>query len=76
MKEGGLSTKRRLEPHALIINWPAWYLLAHDLEREQSRSFRLDRFVHVDITAESFRPRPQQFFQEMKATTGVSPDRV
>lgn len=76
LKEGGVSTRRRLEPHALIINWPAWYLLAHDLEREQSRTFRLDRFVHVEDGAETFRPRPRQFFQEMVETTGISPDRI
>src|SRR5947199_196979 len=29
-KEDGSRMLRRLEPHALLISWPAWYLLAFD----------------------------------------------
>jgi len=76
IKEGGATIERRLEPHALIINWPAWYLLAYDRVRGGSRTFRLDRFVTVEVEPETFRPRPQQFFEEMPATTGVAASRV
>ena len=75
VKEGGAATERMLEPHALVINWPAWYVLAHDRTREESRTFRLDRFASVDIEAVTFRPRPQQFFQEMLEATGVAASR-
>ena len=74
-KEGGDSIRRRLEPHALVINWPAWYLLAHDLVRGESRTFRLDRFVAVDVEADSFRPRPHEFYQEIIETTGIAASR-
>ena len=74
-KEGGMATERLLEPHALVINWPAWYVLAHDRARGDSRTFRLDRFTSIDVEPESFRPRPQQFFQEMLETTGVAASR-
>ena len=76
IKEGGTTTERRLEPHALIINWPAWYVLAHDLVRGESRTFRLDRFERVDIEQETFRPRAQEFYREMVEATGVVPARV
>ena len=71
-KEGGALSRRRLEPHALVINWPAWYLVAHDHLRGESRTFRLDRFVTVDIEADTFRPRPRQFLQELLDSTGVA----
>jgi predicted DNA-binding transcriptional regulator YafY len=74
-KEGGAAIERRLEPHALVINWPAWYLLAHDLVRGESRTYRLDRFAAVEIEAETFRLRPQHFFQELLETTGVAASR-
>ena len=76
IREGGAASERRLEPHALIINWPAWYVLAHDLVRGESRTFRLDRFERVDIEPDTFRPRPQQFYRELVETTGVVPARV
>lgn len=76
VKEGGASVERRLEPHALVINWPAWYLLAHDLLRDASRTFRLDRFVTVEAQTESFRARPERFLEEMLRTTGVEASRV
>jgi predicted DNA-binding transcriptional regulator YafY len=76
VKEGGVPSPRRLEPHALVINWPAWYLLAYDHLRGQSRTFRLDRFVSVDVEADSFRARPRQFWQEMLDSTGLALDRV
>ena len=71
-KEGGTVSHRRLEPHALIINWPAWYLMAHDHLRGESRTFRLDHFVNVDVEADTFRPRPRQFLRELLDYTGVA----
>src|ERR687889_514744 len=50
-REDGAVSHRRLEPHALVINWPAWYLMAHDHLRGESRTFRLDRFVTVAVEA-------------------------
>ena len=75
-REGGAVSHRRLEPHALVINWPAWYLMAHDHLRGESRTFRLDRFVTVEIEADTFRPRPQEFLRELLDAPGVELARV
>ena len=47
VKENGEQSERRIEPHALLINLPAWYLLGVDHSRGEPRTFRLDRFVQV-----------------------------
>ena len=61
VKENGESSTRRLEPHALLINWPAWYLLGYDHLRGEPRTFRFDRFRNVEIEeAASFRARPRE----------------
>src|SRR5919107_2257351 len=56
VNEGGTSSQRRLEPHALVINWPAWYLLAYDHLRGGGRTFRLGRVTSVRAHAEGFSP--------------------
>lgn len=56
-------TKRRIEPYQLLNGQEGWYVHAFDLERDASRSFRLDRIRSVDVTKESYDPRP-----------GVEPD--
>ena len=63
--ERGEASERRLEPHALVINWPAWYLLAWDDARRGARTFRFDRFVSVSVDAEGFRPRPRDVAAEL-----------
>ena len=59
IKEGGERIRRLVEPHALLLNWPAWYLLGHDHQRAEARTFRLDRFVLVRDSGTAFRPRPR-----------------
>ena len=75
-KEGGELSRRRLEPHALVINWPAWYLLAHDHLRGEPRTFRLDRFASVEVEADTFRPWPRQRVLDLLAFPGVTLDRL
>jgi len=60
VKETGESSSRRLEPHAMLINWPAWYLLGFDHMRGEPRTFRFDRFRNVEIEQNSFRARPRE----------------
>lgn len=76
VKEGGASSRRRLEPHALVINWPAWYLLGHDHLRGGPRTFRLDRFIVVEVEADTFRPRPREYVRELRDAGGLVLDRV
>ena len=62
IKETGEPSTRRLEPHAMLITWPAWYLMAFDHLRGEPRMFRFDRFRAVAIEeGQPFRPRPQDF---------------
>jgi predicted DNA-binding transcriptional regulator YafY len=75
-KEGGASSVRRLEPHALVINWPAWYVLGYDHSRAQTRTFRLDRFLAVEIESEPFRPRAHSLVEEVLSSAGVPLERV
>jgi len=61
VKENGESSTRRVEPHAMLINWPAWYLLGFDHLRGEPRTFRFDRFRNVDVEEEApFRARPRE----------------
>ena len=64
-KNPGAVVVRRIEPHAIVVNWPAWYLIALDLEKKAARTFRLDRFRRVTPTGESFRPRPRGVAAEL-----------
>lgn len=72
VREDGHASTRRLEPHVLVINWPAWYLMAYDHLRGEPRTFRLDRFASVDIEAEAFRPRPVAIARELLDAPGLS----
>jgi predicted DNA-binding transcriptional regulator YafY len=66
VKETGERSERRLEPHAMLINWPAWYLLGFDHLRGEPRTFRFDRFQMVDIEEHStFKPRPREIAAAM-----------
>jgi predicted DNA-binding transcriptional regulator YafY len=42
---GAASTRRRVEPHALVTVQRNWYLLGFDLDRDDWRIFRLDRLT-------------------------------
>lgn len=49
---------RRVEPYHLVARGGRWYLLAFDLDRDDWRTFRLDRMSQVRNTTWRFRPRP------------------
>ncbi|GAA1884559.1 helix-turn-helix transcriptional regulator [Lapillicoccus jejuensis] len=48
---------RHVEPHRLVTVGRRWYLVAYDLERQDWRSFRLDRLREPAGTRARFRPR-------------------
>lgn len=58
---------RLLEPHALLVNVPAWYLIAVDLEREAVRTYRFDRISSVVVSDSHFRPRPRDMVADLVA---------
>ncbi len=61
----GNRTSRRAEPHGLLVQSPAWYLLAFDLDRGAPRMFRLDRIRHPRALPIDFRPRPLGVFEPL-----------
>lgn len=48
---------RRVEPYRLVASDRRWYLLAYDLDRDDWRSFRVDRMTDVSARTWRFRPR-------------------
>lgn len=53
----GTPTERRVEPHHLVEHGGHWYLLAHDIERSDWRTFRVDRARDPRPTHRRFEPR-------------------
>ncbi|GAA3517171.1 putative DNA-binding transcriptional regulator YafY [Streptosporangium album] len=49
--------RRRVEPYRLVASDRRWYLLAYDLDRDDWRSFRVDRMTDVSARTWRFRPR-------------------
>ncbi|WP_148614599.1 helix-turn-helix transcriptional regulator [Nocardioides rubriscoriae] len=50
-------SERQAEPVRLVATGRRWYLLAHDLDRDDWRTYRLDRMHDVRPTTWRFRPR-------------------
>lgn len=67
----GELTTRRVEPHAVLINWPAWYLLGFDHLRGEPRTFRFDRCREVALEAGRFRPRPREVAAAALGADGI-----
>lgn len=56
-RDAGLVPPRRVEPHHVLARGGRWYLLAWDLEREDWRTFPLDRVNPRLPTGPRFTPR-------------------
>jgi predicted DNA-binding transcriptional regulator YafY len=54
---GGERTRRHVEPHRLVALDQRWYLVGYDLDRQDWRTFRLDRVAAPDGAA---KPAPVQ----------------
>ncbi|MGR0219006.1 helix-turn-helix transcriptional regulator [Agromyces sp. ZXT2-6] len=54
----GAASARSIEPHRLVPLGRRWYLLAWDRDREDWRTFRLDRIDDVFPTRVRFAPHP------------------
>jgi predicted DNA-binding transcriptional regulator YafY len=54
----GRGTERRVEPHRLVATDRRWYLVAFDLERDDWRTFRVDRISSLRVPGHTFVPRP------------------
>ncbi len=53
----GAESSRRVEPYRLVAAGQRWYLLAFDLDRDDWRTFRVDRMGDLDTSTFRFRPR-------------------
>ncbi|WP_069167637.1 helix-turn-helix transcriptional regulator [Nocardia altamirensis] len=49
---------RRVEPYRLVASDHRWYLLGYDLDRDDWRTFRVDRMTEVSARTWRFQPRP------------------
>ena len=52
-------TERTVEPYALINGREGWYVFSYDLDREDTRHFRLDRIKRAELSSKTFEPRPE-----------------
>ncbi len=53
----GEASRRRVEPHRLVSVGRRWYLVGYDRDRQDWRSFRVDRVADVEPSGQRFRPR-------------------
>ena len=54
----GRTARRRAEPYRLVSHGRRWYLVAWDLDRDDWRTFRMDRVRAKTPTGPGFTPRP------------------
>jgi predicted DNA-binding transcriptional regulator YafY len=57
-RHDGEASRRIVEPHRLVAWGNRWYLVAWDEERDDWRTFRVDRISKADPTGRRFRERP------------------
>ena len=55
---GGNTRQRRVEPVGLVHASARWYLVAWDTDRDDFRTFRVDRFTSTPELGARFAPRP------------------
>ena len=61
-REDGLSSKRVVEPHYLLLKYPVWYVLAFDHLHQTPRTFRCDRISRAMRTGDQFALLPKAAF--------------
>jgi predicted DNA-binding transcriptional regulator YafY len=54
---GGAVTARSVEPHRIVHTGRRWYLVARDIDRDDWRSFRVDRIAAPEPAGIRFVPR-------------------
>ncbi len=66
----GRATRRRAEPYRLVSHQRRWYLVAWDLDRDDWRTFRVDRVAPRTPTGPRFTPRPTPSDHEVVQRVG------
>ena len=57
----GEESQRDLSPHGLVVHSGRWYLVAHDHDRDDLRTFRVDRMSRVVLTDDTAVAAPDGF---------------
>ncbi|MFI0778989.1 helix-turn-helix transcriptional regulator [Streptomyces sp. NPDC021212] len=70
---GGDERERTVEPVRMVTTGRRWYLMAWDIDRDDWRTFRLDRMREVAATTWRFRPRehPDPVAYVQRSVTGA-----
>jgi predicted DNA-binding transcriptional regulator YafY len=70
----GTPSNRTIEPVGLVATGRRWYLMAYDVDRDDWRTFRLDRMKAVEPTTWRFHQRdhedPASYVQRSVASAG------
>ena len=61
----GRRTRRRVEPHGLLVRAPLWYIIAWDSARDAPRTFRMDRIRAPRLDEATFVPRSLRAFGDV-----------
>lgn len=60
----GNKTRRRVEPHGLLVQSPVWYVLGRDVVNSHARMFRMDRIMRPRVARDlAFRPDARVIWQ-------------
>ena len=57
----GEVTRRQLSPYGLVVHSGRWYLAAYDHDRQDLRTFRVDRMRRPAVSKQAATPRPEGF---------------
>jgi predicted DNA-binding transcriptional regulator YafY len=69
----GATTHRLVEPHALLILPPLWYLVAWDPLRDDFRHFRMDRISRPEVAkGATFQRRHVRFEDHVRPVRDLS----
>ena len=58
-ERGRVHASARSSPTRLINGEEGWYVFSYDLDREDTRHFRLDRIKRAKLSRKTFEPRPE-----------------
>ncbi|SDS81342.1 helix-turn-helix transcriptional regulator [Microlunatus soli] len=74
----GVQSRRLVEPHSLVPRERRWYLIAWDVDRDDWRTFRIDRLADLAPTGVRVAPRelsPQAAAELVTVSVGSGPQR-
>lgn len=63
-REDGVTSKRQIDPHYLLLKYPVWYVVAFDHLRAAPRIFRCDRILAAERTGTPFRLLQRDAFNQ------------